>query len=506
MTTDSYWMDSASLPRFPRLGNSLTVDVAIIGGGITGITAAYLCKQAGLSVALIERDRCARIDTGHTTAHLTAVTDLRLRDMTKTFGPDAARAVWDAGNAAIDQIVTNIRKHDIACDFKWVPGFLHAPRGDRSASTAETLRNEAAAAAALGIDAAFVEATPFFGGPAVEFAHQAIFHPRKYLSGLVRAIAGNGCHLFEQTHVNAIEGDDPITVKAGDFSVQCRHLILATHNPLMGKTGALSSALFQTKLALYTSYALSAKIPAGLIPQASFWDTNDPYAYLRVEHRRGYDYAIFGGEDHKTGQEPDTAAAYARLEKRFLDLVPDASIDHHWSGQVIETNDGLPFIGETAPRQFAATGFAGNGMTFGTLSAHAAVDFVLGRKNPWTDLFDPHRKKLLGGTWEYLKENKDYPYYMLRDWLGGSEGTSLSALQRSEGKILNLDGKKVAAFRDRDGKVSLCSPVCTHLKCIVAWNDAEQTWDCPCHGSRFKATGEVVSGPAESPLEKIPLE
>jgi Rieske Fe-S protein len=184
--------------------------------------------------------------------------------------------------------------------------------------------------------------------------------------------------------------------------------------------------------------------------------------------------------------------------------IPKASVEHRWSGQVIETNDGLPFIGETAERQFVATGFGGNGMTFGTLAAMMAVDACLGRKNPWAELFSPHRKKLRG-TWHYFKENKDYPYYLVRNWVAGSEGKDLRTLKRSSGKILNLGGKKVAAYRDEKGIVTLCSPVCTHLKCIVGWNEVEQTWDCPCHGSRFKPTGEVLSGPAEQPLNRIAM-
>jgi Rieske Fe-S protein len=171
---------------------------------------------------------------------------------------------------------------------------------------------------------------------------------------------------------------------------------------------------------------------------------------------------------------------------------------------VIETHDGLPFMGETAARQFTATGYGGNGMTFGTLGGMMAVDAALGRPNPWRDLFSVERKKLRGGTWDYIKENKDYPFYLVRDWLAPAEGHSLKDVARNQGKIIGVDGKKVAAYRDNDGKLSLCSPVCTHLKCIVGWNDAEQTWDCPCHGSRFKPTGEVISGPAEEPLEKLP--
>lgn len=502
MNTTSYWIDSAKLPKFPPSKGDVTVDVVVIGGGITGITTAYLMKKAGLKVALLERERFAQIDTGHTTAHLTCVTDLRLQEISKTFGDDAARAVWDAGGAAIDQIVNLIRAEDIECDFHWVPGYLHSPLTEAKESNVDELKKEVETAKKLGIKAEYMESTPCFAVPGVKFPHQAIFHPRKYLSALLRAIPGAGSHVFENTAADEVR-EEPLSVKTEGGVLQCRYLVLATHNPLMGNTGAISAALFQTKLALYTSYALGAKLTPGTIPEAAYWDTSDPYYYLRVERRDGYDYAIFGGEDHKTGQENDTAAVYQRLENKFLSFAPEAQIDHRWSGQVIETNDGLPLIGETAPHQFAATGFGGNGMTFGALGAMMAVDQLLERKNPWQKLFDIHRKKILGGTWDYLKENKDYPYYMVRDWLAKSEGKALDELKAGEGKILNLDGKKVAAHRDAKGHVTLCSPVCTHLQCIVGWNNAEQTWDCPCHGSRFKPTGEVISGPAEEPLERL---
>lgn len=503
MDTTPYWIESAPLPRFPSVETDLEVDVVVIGGGIMGLTAAYLLKQAGKTVALLERDRCARADTGHTTAHVTAVTDLSRQELVKTFGKDAARAVWDAGGAAVDQIVQNIRAHDIACDFRWVPGFLHAPFEGAEASDREFLENEAAAARALDIKSEFVEAVPFFGLPGVKFPHQALFHPRKYLAALAQQIPGQGSHIFEQSEAGEVQ-EKPLAVKVGEHHIRCGHVVMATHNPLIGTAGLTGATLFQSKLALYSSYVIGAKIPSGQLPEASFWDTDEPYNYLRVERKRGHDYAIFGGEDHKTGQAADTAAAYRRLEERLLRLLPDAKVDHRWSGQVIDTNDGLPFIGELVDRQFAGTGFAGNGMTFGTLGGMMATDWVLKRKNPWADLFDPGRKKILGGVWTYLKENKDYPYYLLRDWLGGTEGKSLRALKRGQGKILQLEGKKVAAYRDPDGAVTLCSPVCTHMKCIVGWNEAEQTWDCPCHGSRFKPTGEVISGPAEEPLEKLP--
>jgi glycine/D-amino acid oxidase-like deaminating enzyme/nitrite reductase/ring-hydroxylating ferredoxin subunit len=504
MDTTSYWVDSVALPSFGPLDRDLHVDVAVIGAGITGITAAYLLKQAGRTVALLERGRCATLDTGDTTAHLTAVTDLRLQEIENAFGADAAHAVWDAGSAAIDQIVTLIRREDIDCGFRWVPGYLHAPLEGEQSSDLKELAREAAVAAKLGIPGEYVQSIPYFALPGVKFLHQGLFHPRKYLAGLLPRIDGEGSHVFEASEVHEVCAE-PLSVKSGAHRVHCRYLVFATHTPMKGLAGFFEATLLQSKLALYTSYVLGARIPTDRIPEGLYWDTNDPYYYLRVEHRRGHDYAIFGGEDHKTGQETDTTKPFRRLEERLRRFLPDAEIDHRWSGQVIETNDGLPFIGETVEHQFVATGFSGNGMTFGTLSAMMAADAVLGRKNPWQDLFDVRRKKLVGGTWSYLQENKDYPYYLLRDRIGGAESSSLDTLAPGEGKLMNLDGKKVAAYRDAQGVVTLCSPVCTHLKCIVGWNGAESTWDCPCHGSRFRPTGEVLAGPAEEPLEKLPV-
>lgn len=507
MDTTSYWIASAALPQFPPLKKNLEVDVVVVGGGITGLTTAYLLKRAGKSVAVLERDRCSVVDTGHTTAHLTAVTDLSRGELKSAFGAEAARAVWDAGVAAIDQVVKNIRREDIACDFQWVPGYLHAPFEVKDTSELQSerdwLKHEARVSNELGINVRYLESVPFVEVPGLQFARQAIFHPRKYLAALAAKIPGGGSHVYEQTEAGEIK-TEPVSVQANGHTIRCQRVVLCTHNPLMGAAGAVGAMLFQTKLALYSSYVIGAKLPQGIIPTASYWDTAEPYNYLRVEPQRGHDYAIFGGEDHKTGQTADTTENYRRLEARLKRLAPQAAVDYRWSGQVIDTNDGLPFIGEMTEHQFAATGFAGNGMTFGTLGAMMAVDWALGRKNPWQDLFDPSRKKLLGGTWSYLAENKDYPYFLVRDWLAGAEGKSLRDLPRGEGKILNLDGKKVAAFRDDGGAVSLCSPVCTHLGCIVGWNTAEKTWDCPCHGSRFKPTGEVISGPAEEPLERLP--
>lgn len=503
MDTTPYWISSEPLPEFGALQHDIDVDVAIIGGGLTGITAGYLFKQTGATVAVIERGRCASADTGHTTAHLTMVTDLRLHEVVKKFGPECGRAFWDAGAAAIDEIHSIVRAENIACDFKWVPGYLHVSLRDHGGTNErESLLRDAELARQLGFDADFVEVVPYCNKPGVRFRNQAKFHPRKYLHALLGRIHGDGSYVFEHSEAAGFQ-EKPLAVKVRGQTVRCRFVFIATHTPLMGNAGASSATLLQSKLALYTSYVLGARLPRGVVREALYWDTTDPYYYLRIERRRDHDYAIFGGEDCKTGQEEDAGTVFARLEAEMKKWLPMSEVTHRWLGQVVETNDGLPFIGETAENQFVATGFCGNGFTLGTLAAMMARDRFLKRKNPWEDLLDVHRKKLLGGTWRYITENFDYPYHLLRDRLAHGRDESVASVAPGAGKVLNIGGRKVAVYRDLRGNLTMLSPVCTHLKCIVKWNDADRTWDCPCHGSRFQPTGEVFSGPAESPLPRL---
>jgi glycine/D-amino acid oxidase-like deaminating enzyme/nitrite reductase/ring-hydroxylating ferredoxin subunit len=498
--TTPFWIES-SLPTFPKVARDQRVDVVVVGGGITGLTAAYLLATSGKQVALIERRRCAEVDTGHTTAHLTMVTDERLVDLVKHIGRDHAQAVWDAGLAAIAQIDAVIREHRITCGFEWVDAYLHAPLGAGARDQAATFEEEAALARDLGFDTTFVEDVPLVGGPGIRFEAQARFHPRKYLAGLVRAIIAAGGEIYEHSAAEEFR-TEPLRVTVNGHTLTCDDVVLATHTPLVGLSGMISATAFQTKLALYTSYVVGGRVARGVVPDALFWDTQDPYHYLRIQPDDDADLVIFGGEDHKTGQVRETTECYERLEQALKALLPQVDITHRWSGQVIETPDGLPFIGRTTDHQYAATGFAGNGMTFGTLGGMMMADAILGRPNPWQDLFDPGRKALRHGAWEYLKENADYPYYLLRDRFAGAEGRSLRSVKRGQGKIIDRNGTTVAVYRDESGAVSVRSATCTHMACIVNWNEAERTWDCPCHGSRFTPNGDVVSGPAESPLPK----
>jgi glycine/D-amino acid oxidase-like deaminating enzyme/nitrite reductase/ring-hydroxylating ferredoxin subunit len=500
LETQSYWEATSTISRFPRLDRDLTVDVAVVGAGITGLTAAYLLKRSGRTVAVIDRRRCGGVDSSLTTAHVTCVTDKTLEELVKHFGRDHARAVWDAGLSAVEQIDRVIGEEEIDCEWTWVPGYKHAVPGGTS-DERETLQQEAETAADLGFEARFVEAVPFVGVPGIEFGGQAKFHPRKYLAALAKAIDGGGSFVFEHSESTGVT-EAPLAVCANGHTIACGRVVIATHTPLQGKTNLPSALGLQTKLYLYTSYAIGGRLPKGSVPEALYWDTADPYRYLRVDARRDFDYAIFGGQDHKTGQADDTAACFRALEAEAAALLPGLKVTHQWSGQVIQTNDGLPFIGESSENQFIATGYAGNGMTFGTLAGIMACDYAAGKKNPWTDLFAPSRTKLRGGTWDYVKENVDYPYYMLRDRFTGPDARTLRDVKRGEGRIVEVSGERRAVYRGEAGKLTQLSPVCTHMGCEVRWNDAERTWDCPCHGSRFTPTGGVLAGPAETPLEK----
>lgn len=497
---NSYWEHSTGRPEFPECDHNLTVDVVVVGAGITGITTAYLLKKAGLSVALVERGRCGSGETHCTTAHLTYVTDKRLTQLISAFGRDHAQAIWHAGDAALLQLEDIISRESIECDFQWVPGYLHESLLREPDDEWGMLHKEALQAAELDFSADFLDSVPIVNRPGIRFADQAQFHPLKYLAGLVKRIPGDGSYVFEKSEVR--DWDSNLNIHVGHHQIHCDQLVLATHVPLVNKGEMLLSNMFQTRLAAFNSYAIGARLPADTIEDALYWDTSHPYFYLRTVPVQEGNYVIFGGEDHKTGQSETTDACFARLEQRLKSLLPEAHVEERWSGQAIETTDGLPYIGETTPGHFIATGFAGNGMTFGTLAGMIIRDALIETSNPWRDLFAPTRTSL-NGTWNYVKENMSYPYYMLRDRLARSGERSLKNLQRGEGCVLKIDGETVAAFRDQQGHVTRLSPVCPHLGCFVHWNSAEQTWDCPCHGSRFLATGEVHAGPARDPLSPI---
>ena len=498
MKHESLWR-AESLPRRTARQLPQEVDVVVIGAGITGLTTAWLLKRAGKRVAVFEKDHVGNGETANTSAHLTCITDDRLTAIAERFGRDAARSTWHGGAVAIDLIESLVGELAIDCGFQRVPGYLCSPFFEGKPEP-DALRQDATLAAELGLDARYLASGPVTGKPAMGVADQAVFHPLRYLKALAAAVHGDGSVIVEQCEVEEVM-DDPCAVIARGETVACDDVVIATHVPITGSKNLVSATLFQTKLYPYSSYVVGARIGDAIEP-GLYFDTSDPYWYFRVHDDDEGRYVIFGGADHKTGQETATDECYAKVQGALLRLIPDARLDRRWTGQVIETDDMLPFIGLTAPHQYAATGYAGNGITFGTLAGLMIHDAILGTDNPWRELFDPHRKATsLGAIARIVSENVDYPRYFIQDRLRRNRTDGVDSIGPGEGKVLTIGGQPVACSRDKDGTLTKVSAVCTHMGCLVRWNNTERSWDCPCHGSRFSADGQVMGGPAESPLE-----
>ncbi|WP_146848394.1 FAD-dependent oxidoreductase [Brevifollis gellanilyticus] len=484
---------------FQPLRHDVHTQALIIGGGITGVTAAYLLAKAGKSVLLLEKGALNAGETQFTTAHISYPTDARLKDLVKKFGHNHAEAIWDACQASAEQIRRNICQQEIDCDLRHVPGYLYTAEDANTEDETKHLKEDAELAQHMGFDATYEEHCPVTRRPAVRFSNLMKFHPTRYTTALAQAAAGMGTQICEESEATDFDPEKRL-VRCNGHEITYEHIFIATHVPLQGGAGTLGAMLLQTKLAGYSTYAMHATLPPDSAPEALWWDTSDPYFYFRVDKTETGLQIIAGGQDHKTGQMEDTEKCYAALTAQILHAFPSAQLTQRWSGQVIETVDGLPYIGEYA-EQFVATGYSGTGMTFGTLAAMMFADHVQGVANPWTDLFRIDRKEL-SSTWDYLKENKDYPFYLAKSMFAG-EKRQPDELAKGEGAVLKHQGKKVAASRDQEGKLTVLSAICPHLGCVVAWNQADGTWDCPCHGSRFTTHGKVMAGPAESPLKPV---
>jgi glycine/D-amino acid oxidase-like deaminating enzyme/nitrite reductase/ring-hydroxylating ferredoxin subunit len=493
----SLWIATSPGPSYPPLRAGLEVDVAIVGAGITGITAAGLLKDAGLKVAVLDAGRIARGVTGHTTAHLTEVVDYSFGRLIDTFGVDGARLAVQSTRAAVEHIAATVRRRKLECDFERVPAYSYTERGDG----VEALREELEAARTLGLAVDLVQDVPlpFETEAGLRFENQAQFHVRRYLLPLAARIPGGGCHLFEDTQALEVKDGEPCRVVTDRGTITARDVLLATHAPLDNKT-------IQTKVAQYRSYVLGCRVK-GPAPAGLFWDDEDPYHYIRRQPTSRGDVVIIGGEDHKVGQEKDTEGRYEALLAYARERFEVRTVDYRWSAQTLEPVDGLPYIGHDtgAGHVYVATGFSGTGMTFGTVSALVLADAVRGRPNPWAELYDAGRLKPATSAGTFLKENVDFPTYLVGDRLKRPKGSSLSDVPRGGGRVFVVDGERIAVSRDDKGKPCAVSAVCTHMGCIVHWNDAERSWDCPCHGSRFDAAGQVLDGPASRNLEPRPV-
>jgi glycine/D-amino acid oxidase-like deaminating enzyme/nitrite reductase/ring-hydroxylating ferredoxin subunit len=493
--SDTPWLSTASRPIFPKLDKDIEVDVAIVGGGIFGLSAAYFLTQEGRSVAVLEDGVIGSGETGRTTAHLASALDDRFFRLEQLHGEDGARLAWRSHAAAIDEIEAVVRRHGIVCEFERLPGYLFTPPGERT----EILDREFDACRRIGVDGVErLDQSPLATGPCLRFPNQGQFHPLKYLSGIAEAVVRNGGRIFERSHVEDFEVQDRVKVMArSKGTVTASAMIVATNAPIVSR--------FKIPLRQfpYRTYVVALRVPSGLLPKALFWDTADPYHYVRFQpFEAGRGLLLVGGEDHKTGQpgKENGDERYRRLEEWARERVPEAGeVEYRWSGQILEPADGLAFIGPYSDKIYIATGDSGQGMTHGTVAGMLLRDLIVGRENPWAKLYDPHRSTLKGFG-EVASENLNVlPRY--GQWVTRGDAAGPREVPAGEGRVVRRGLKKLAVYRDEQGGLHTMSAVCPHLGCIVAWNGAEKTWDCPCHGSRFAAEGQVLNGPANTDLK-----
>ena len=496
---ESFWIDTVKRTDYPKAEGVVSVDVAIVGGGITGLTAALLLKRAGKSVAVIDAGRVAASVTGHTTAKISSGHGLIYSQISKTLGEQAAAIYAQSNQAAVEKIASLALEMDIDCDLEPTNNYVFS----ESAQDLNKLKEEAAAAKKAGLRASFTTETelPFPIVGAVEHRNQAQFHPRKYLLPIADAVAGEGCFIFENSRVHKLKDDDPCVLSTEVATITAQKVILATHFPVFDR------GLFFAKVHAHRAYVVAAKVPAGKAPTGMWINSGEPTRSVRSAPFGNGRLLIVTGEGHKTGQESNTEGRYATLEEWTTSRFGVESFDYRWSTQDNVSIDHVPYIGRLtrgSENVFTATGFAGWGMTNGTLAGMLLTDLVQNQPNPWHDLYDATRLNPGLSAKEFMKENVNVAYRFFADRLR-SLAKSVDEIPPDEGDVVRVGTKSVAVAKDAGGNVSALSARCTHLGCIVQWNGAEKTWDCPCHGSRFEKSGEVIQGPATRPLKEVDL-
>jgi glycine/D-amino acid oxidase-like deaminating enzyme/nitrite reductase/ring-hydroxylating ferredoxin subunit len=503
METQSFWeATTPHRPDFPRLEANIEVDVAIIGGGITGITTALQLTKAGKKVAVLEARRVGGGTTGWSTGNLYVPVGSYFHNIAKSRNDDIMRTVARARFAALDFIELEAREKNIDCHFSRRPWYFFT----QEESMVSTVEKEVEALQKAGMRAELVSEIGLLKLPGLKRAArmegQARFHPLRYVLGLATAVAQQGCQLYEHTTVVDLkEKEDHCFLTTNRGTITCKQVVIATHIPI----GIHS---IQTVAAPYRSYVVAMRLKSGNYPDAYFWH-NDKTHHAITTHSTtsmDLDMLMIAGNHHKTGQAShqeyqhyfNELEAYAR---KHFDV---ASVEYRWSAQHYRSGDGVPYIGLThngAKRTYIATGFYADGLTYGTVAGILLADMIVGHDNSWIEAFDSTRGTNLATVGQFVKENANVAAQYLKDIPVGKV-SHFSDIKPGEGKTIEIDSEKLAVYRDEQSKLHVCSAVCTHMKCIVNWNNAEKTWDCPCHGSRFMINGSVIEGPAILNLEQ----
>jgi len=488
----SIWTETqCPRPTYPILKGSRHCDVAIVGAGITGLTTAYELKKAGASVIVLEAETLGGGTTGRTSGHLSSMWDRRYSTVLTKHGIDKATTIYRALQSAIDYIESVQSQLAISCDFVRCPGYLYAEPDQE----ADEVTREYEACMQIGIPVAYTTdmPLPYPIAQGMHISDQAQFHVLNYLHGLAEAIDDGEGALFEHSRVTGTEGSNPITVRTATGDVSAHHLVLATHTPL-------GVDPVQAEMTPVRSYVAAVRTETP-VPAALFWDVAEPYHYIRPFGHDERNLVIIGGADRRTGHgEEESAFSSLRdyIQKRFS----GGPIEQAWSAQLYEPADGLPFIGNSLLSKYTyfATGFSGDGLTFGTYAGRTIAAMIAGTAPSADTLFSPSRIPAKGLT-ELIAHNVEVAKNMILGRL--ARGTE-DDLKTNEGRIVNFEGQQAAIFKDASGTLHIFSAVCPHMKCILSWNSAQQTFDCTCHGSRFSTQGTVIEGPTLSGLEPLP--
>jgi glycine/D-amino acid oxidase-like deaminating enzyme/nitrite reductase/ring-hydroxylating ferredoxin subunit len=505
--TRSLWMSVAVAPEAPVLSVDVQCDTAIIGSGIAGLSCAYELAAQGQSVAVLDRGAIGGGITSRTTAHLTPICDDTISAMIKLRGEAASRLFYESQCAAVDRIEAICEQHGISCHFRRLDGLLFPAMGSDAKDAKETLETEYEAGRKIGVAVQRARGVPFAGfndAPCLRYPHQATLHPLKFLKGLVSAIGERRGRLFANSPVVQVEESSvgvSLTTEAGRH-VHAARTIVATNSPINDQVA------IHSKLAPYRTYAMAFTLPRGAIDDALYWDTADPYHYVRLNPGPGsVDYLIVGGADHKSGEADDGDVRFEAVEAWIRTLLPDLGKEvHRWSGQVLDTVDYSGFIGKNPGNEniFIVTGDSGQGITHGVLSGLLLKDLILNGSSPWSGVYDPGRKParaIANFVTENITAVKNFA-----ESLAPGELRTVEELEPGKGAIVGIGSKKIAAYRDPDGNLHQRSATCTHLGCQVRWNSTETCWDCPCHGSHFSIDGDVLNGPALTSLASIESE
>lgn len=472
-------------------------DCLIVGGGITGLTTALRLQNSGKKTIIADGHTVGFGTTGGTSAHINTFADTTYAEAESAFGKTGANLFAEAIAVGFQEIKNNIGKYHIDCDYEDKTGYLYAENEDEVKQLADIY--EGALKVSVPVNYTTEVPTPVPYLKALSFAGQAQFHPIKYLHGLQKAYIAAGGVILENTLIEGIETENGIhnAVSKGQ-SIRAKTVVYATHMPP-------NINFLNFKCAPYRSYVMAVKLKSGKYPDALIYDSQEPYHYVRTHMVDGEKVLIAGGSDHKTGHD-EPEKAFAELERYIRKYYNVSSIKYKWSSQYYVPVDGLPYIGQmplTSAGIYCATGYNGNGMMLGSVAGIILSDLINGMESRYEKLFSPGRVKPIDGFSEFVKENTDVMYHLVADRFGLHETDSLHKLANGMGKLVEIDGKKIGAYRDDNGVIHAINPVCTHAACIVNWNNFEKTWDCPCHGARYDTDGKVLTGPATKPLVKI---